>query len=368
MSLDTEQADTPTSASFPYRRKAIAVCDHPAVCCELGLDERVHVEGSTNTLWATVPNNSMEEFFQCQYCMTRLYRCRRRRDLHERSCGQHYEPHETSVCTDTQQASTLAPKPSCEHITCFCSNGLRIIPRENGHLCGDCGIIVDMGILFPPCNPCNCCCHEEGCDCCFYCRMRPCHCPAMQMQEVLPQFRSLEPYWANIHLLSPETLDVILACEVKQVSCDLQTLRLCHTPEGDTSVWIGTGAHVDTRNSAKAERLRKFALSLPSGTSYTLPFDSNCRAKLIQFCDAVIVLELNFHIKLLHPNVQLEHSWTPFGIQPCCDKARMWSSQRLTRIVCALATWSDAWVQFKDLGNFIRMLLVCKQWRKATSL
>ena len=101
----------------------------------------------------------------CKYCTTRLYRCRRRRDLHERSCGQHYEPHETSVIAGEGESIDMSysfhictPESACEHITCFCSNGLRIVPRANAHRCSDCGEVVDTVI-----PPYNCCCHQEKC-------------------------------------------------------------------------------------------------------------------------------------------------------------------------------------------------------------
>lgn len=168
MALDAAQVDTPSSASFP-KQKVIAACSYPAVCSELGMDDKVHEEGSA--LWPNVPNNSMDQLFHCQHCTTRLYRCRRRRNIHERSCGQHYEPHENSDKVGAGPEGGI-PAVACEHITCFCSNGLRIIPRIDGHQCSDCGETVDTDV-----PPCECCCHTEECRCCFFCRSIPCHCP-----------------------------------------------------------------------------------------------------------------------------------------------------------------------------------------------
>ena len=100
---------------------------------------------------------------------------------------------------------------------------------------------------------------------------------------------------------------------------------------------------------------------------YTLPLNPHFKAKLVQFCDAVSVLEMNLYVKLLHPNIQLEDGWTPFGVQPCCDRARSAALKRLTCITlaCAIATWSNARVQFRTLGNFVRLSLVNRQWYKA---
>ena len=81
--------------------------------------------------------------------------------------------------------------------------------------------------------------------------------------------------------LSPEALGLIMTGELAQVAADLQKLRLCYTPEGTTNIWTGTDMHNDARNSAKAERLRTFALAMPAAVDYTLPLNSHFRAKLV---------------------------------------------------------------------------------------
>ena len=62
--LDVAQAYTPSCASFP-KHKSIAACVYPAVCCELGTDDKVHSEVSA--LWSNVPNNSIDHFFHCRH-------------------------------------------------------------------------------------------------------------------------------------------------------------------------------------------------------------------------------------------------------------------------------------------------------------
>ena len=202
----------------------------------------------------------------------------------------------------------------------------------------------------------TCCCHLEECNCCFFCRSVPCHCP---------QTTSLNLPSVGIQLLSPEAFGLTMTKELTQVALDLQKLRMCYTPRNTANIWTINALQNHSQNSAKAETLRRFVLALPGALDYSLPLNSHFRAKLVQFCDAVIVLELNFFVMMLHPNVQLEQGWTPFGIQPCCDRARLEASKRLTSIVCAVATWSDARVQFMDLGNFIRLSSVSRHWYKA---
>ena len=155
MALDTAQANTPSSASFP-KHKIIAVCSHPAVCCELGMDERVHIEGSA--LWSTVPNNSIE-----QHGFTGV--ADEGTSMRGAADSIMNWSHKTSVIGDVIEADICAPGSVCEHITCFCSNGLRIVPRANEHQCSDCGEVVDTDI-----PPCSCCCHQEECNCCFFCQ------------------------------------------------------------------------------------------------------------------------------------------------------------------------------------------------------
>jgi len=243
------------------------------------------------------------------------------------------------------------PESNCEHITYFCSNGFRTVPRTDEHKCSDCGDVVDTNV-----PSCNCCCHLEECNCCFFCKSVPCHCP----QTTLLSLTSV-----GIQLLSPEAFGLIMTKELTQVAIDLQKLRLCYTPGNTPNIWTINALRSQSQNSAKAETLRSFVLALPGALDYSLPLNSFLRARLVQFCDAVIVLELNFFVKMLHPNVQLEQGWTPFGIQPCCDRARLDASKRLTSIVCAVATWSDARVLFMDLGNFIKLSSVSKHWYKA---
>ena len=86
---------------------------------------------------------------------------------------------------------------------------------------------------------------------------------------------------------------------------------------------------------------------------------------MVQFCDAIIMLELNWHVKMLHPDIQKSEGWTPFEIQTCCGRARVWASKKLARIACAVATWSDARTCLRDLGNFIRLSMVCRHWCSA---
>ena len=275
----------------------------------------MHIEGPV--LWSIVPDNSVEQLSHCQYCTTRLYRCRRRRDLHERSCGQHYGPHETSVKIGVEPKGG-APTAVCEHVTRFCSNWLRVIPRVDEHRCSDCGEVMNTDV-----PPCNCCYHLEECNCCFFCRSVPCH---------YPQTASLNLLSVGITSLSPEAFGLIPTKELVQVAADLQKLRLCYTPKDAASIWTNTDMQHHAQNSAKAEMLRKFVLTLPATLDYASPLNSHFRAKLIPFCDAVIVSELNFYAEMLHPNIQLETGWPPFGIQPCCYRARLAASKRLTRI------------------------------------
>ena len=57
--LDAALANTPISASFP-KHNVITVCSYPAICCELGMYDSVHIEGLA--LWSSVPNDFMESF------------------------------------------------------------------------------------------------------------------------------------------------------------------------------------------------------------------------------------------------------------------------------------------------------------------
>ena len=114
----------------------------------------------------------------------------------------------------------------------------------------------------------------------------------------------------GIQSLSPEAFGIIMTNELAQVSCDLQRLRLCYTPEGSNNVWTDNNMQNHTQSSTKAEILRRFILALPVELDDSLPLSSHFRSKRIQFCDAVIVLELNLYVKMLHLNSQMENGWT----------------------------------------------------------
>ena len=163
--------------------------------------------------WNTAPSLPRLWGGQCHLC-PESFRSAASRLEKDGGGGEHpHAPEHSRASEKSLSASALGPegdKPpiACAHVTCFCSNGLRIIPGIDGHRCTDCGETVDTDV-----PPCECCCHTERCTCCFFCKSIPCHCPQMPSLAVSTQ---------GIHSLSPEAFGLIMTNELAQVSRELQ--------------------------------------------------------------------------------------------------------------------------------------------------
>ena len=106
--------------------------------------------------------------------------------------------------------------------------------------------------------------------------------------------------------MSLESINNILARVLVQAKADFKSSRLCYTRKGTENIWAGAEAYEDKRNPTKAERLRHFILPLPENV-----LEWQGKTKVVQFCDDIIVLETNWHVKMLHPNIQKSEGWTP---------------------------------------------------------
>ena len=254
----TSQEECSAETIMPY---PMAACDHPATCCKQNEDKDVDAEGLK--LWRCASDYSSETFRQCQHCAERLYRCPRRRDIHQRGCNQRPEPQGRPINL-TLQTNAKTEEAHCTHPEIFCPNGLLLAEGRKKNTCGTCGEKLETDV-----PPCKCCCHKTTCGGRSSCLEPTCNeseqiglIPAemrrcgerkareMQQQPVSP-------------MISLESLSSILTIVINQAKTDFQSDRLCYTQKGKQNIWAGADACEDRRNTAKAEQLRNFIISLP---------------------------------------------------------------------------------------------------------